>query len=158
MRRGIGRGYPLGVRRTGTHWLLAGLLAATPAMARDEGASGSKPFHYTVRFGAMIGSLEPIAGEMLCVSNKDCEILLSFQPRIELRLRPPLGRGREGEASVVCWLLDCEFSNERTSTPYSGGLTQLTIYDGRHHRSGIEVQAVWRRLEKIGSVSIIVTR
>ncbi|KTQ95731.1 hypothetical protein NS226_09940 [Aureimonas ureilytica] len=148
----------MGIRWFGAKWIVAGLLVTMPAMARDKAPSQPKPFHYTVRFGAMIGSLEAIAGEMLCVSDKDCEILLSFWPRIELSLRPPHIRGGEGQASISCWPLKCMFANERGYSTFSMGVDRLTIYDGRHHRSGIEVDAVWRRHETIGSVTIVVTR
>lgn len=106
----------------------------------------------------MIGTLEPITGEMLCVSNKDCEILLSFQPRIELRLRPPSIRGGEGQAFVSCSSLECIFSNEMGFSTFRMGVDQLTIYKGRGYRSGVMLDAVLRNYEKIGSVSIIVTR
>lgn len=38
------------------------------------------------------------------------------------------------------------------------GVDQLTIYKGRGYRSGVMLDAVLRNYEKIGSVSIIVTR
>ena len=149
----------MGFWRTGGTGLLAGLLAAIPAMARDKASSRSEPFHYTVRFGAMIGSLESIAGEMLCVSDKDCEILLSFQPRIELRLRPPRGRSQPGEATITCELLSCSFSNGSTRTSYRGGVDRLRIYDDRNRRSSVLVPLVWKPApDPIGSIDIVVRR
>ncbi|WP_210168843.1 hypothetical protein [Aureimonas sp. D3] len=135
------------------------MLVTMPAMARDKAPSPPEPFHYTVRFGAMIGSLEPIAGEMLCVSNKDCEILLSFWPRIELRLRPPRGRNQPGEATITCGLLSCAFSNGSTRTSYSGGIDRLRVYDDRNRRSGVLVPLVWKPgPDLIGSIDIVVRR
>ncbi len=127
-------------------------------MAQDRASSRSEPFHYTVRFGAMIGSLEPIAGEMLCVSDKDCDILLSFWPRIELSLRPPQGRNRTGEATITCALLSCAFSNGSTKIRYSGRLDRLNIYDDPDRSSGALVPLVLKTHNPIGSLDIAVSR
>lgn len=149
----------MGSRWSGAEWIVAGVLVTMPAMAREKTASPPEPFHYMVRFGAMIGSLEPTAGEMLCVSDKDCEILLSFQPKIELRLRPPHGRNRSGQATITCAAMSCQFANGSMTTSYRGDLDKLKIYDGRYERSGVLVPLVWKPPpDPIGSIDIVVRR
>ncbi|WP_062215135.1 hypothetical protein [Aureimonas sp. AU20] len=69
------------------------LFTSPPAFAQEVASVEGRPSHYTVRFGATIGDLEPVAGEVLCARDQDCEILLAFVPKITLRLRAEGWRG-----------------------------------------------------------------
>lgn len=111
--------------------------------------------HYTVRFGATIGELEPIAGEVLCARDRDCEILLAFVPRITIRLRADPDNVRRGQARIDCADRRCVLNSGNRAILYTGKVNDLRISVGRLDR-GVIVYPVLRPTDTFGRFTFVV--
>jgi len=115
----------------------------------------NRPSHYTVRFGATIGDLEPVAGEVLCARDRDCEILLAFVPEITIRLRGDPDNIRHGQATIDCGDRRCVFGYRNGSISYGAAVNDLRISTGRWDE-GVVTNLVWHPTETVGRFTFVV--
>lgn len=137
--------------------ILIALITSLPALAQDGLAVDGRPSHYTVRFGATIGELEPIAGEMLCARDRDCEILLAFVPEITIRLRADPDNVRQGQAAIDCTDRRCVLNYGNGAIPYGAKVNDLRISTGRWDE-GVIIYPVLRPTGTVGRFTFVVAQ
>lgn len=137
--------------------ILIALVTSLTSSAQDVHPGEVQPSHYAVRFSAMIGELEPVAGEVLCARDRDCEILLAFVPEITIRLRPDRSDVRYGSARIVCADLPCALDLEEQEVPYGSKVNDIRIWTGQGER-GVIVHPVWRPRRELGRFTFVIDR
>ncbi|MBB4000841.1 hypothetical protein [Aureimonas pseudogalii] len=126
-----------------------------PGLTQDLPSVEGRPSHYRVRFGATIGELEPVAGEVLCARDRDCEILLAFVPKVTIRLRADPNKVQHGLAKIDCADLRCVLSMQEQEVSYNAEVNDLRISTGQKD-DGVLVYPVWRPQRELGRFTFVV--
>ncbi len=131
------------------------LVTSLPAFAKDLPSVEGRPSHYTVQFGATIGKLEPIAGEVLCARDRDCEILLAFVPRITIRVRADPDNVRYGLVKIDCADPQCALDLQEREVSYGSKVNDLPIWTGQGQQ-GVRHSLVWHPWTLLGRFKFVI--